>query len=205
MNGTKESVKRVSSYRRVLYKLKSLGFVKVFSDNLGDALGISPAQVRKDFSDFDLTGNKRGGYIVSDLLEKLNKILNKNELQKVIIVGCGKMGSALMNYQGFSGEGIKIAAGFDADPEKIDPEARVPILDLTDMADFVRKNKIKVAIMTVPETAAAKVFDTLESAGVKGILNFAPLLLKSTDKCVVNNINIALELENMFYFVNNSE
>ena len=121
---------RLSKYRSVLYKLKGLGFVKVFSDHLGDALGISPALVRKDFSQFNLTGHKRGGYRVDSLLEKLNRMLGKDRAQKIVIVGCGKIGTALINYQGFAREGIEIVAGFDVDPAVLNATAPVPILDL---------------------------------------------------------------------------
>lgn len=205
MSSQEDSVKRLSSYRRVLYKLKSLGFIRVFSDNLADALGLSPAQVRKDFSIHGLTGNKKSGYVVSELLERLDVILGKNDVLKVAIVGCGKMGSALMNYNGFSGEGMKVVAGFDSTPSLIDPQARIPILDIDDMPDFIMKENVKIAILTVPESAAARTMDQLVSCGIRGILNFTPIPFKNTENCIVHNINIAIELENMFYFVKNLE
>lgn len=203
LNHNQDVVKRLSNYRKVLYRLKSLGFVKVFSDNLGDALGISSTQVRKDFSSYALTGNKRGGYIIDYLLENLNRILGKNELQKVIIVGCGRMGNAIMNYSGFSEEGIKVMAGFDTAPAVINPDARIPVLDLSELQDFVLNEKVKVALLTVPAAAAVPVFDKLLSANIAGVLNLTPIPLKSSDQCIVHNINIVLELENLFYFIKN--
>ena len=201
-NVNMDALKRLSNYKNVLLKLKSLGFVKVFSDNLGDAIGASATQVRKDFSHFGLTsGNKKGGYLVDELLDKLKELLGKGEIQKVIVVGCGKMGNAIMYYGGFSVEGMKVIAGFDTNPEMVDPQAKIPIYDLSDLKDIVKKEKITVAIVTVPETAAGQVFDALQIAGIKGVLNFAPVQLRSTDECIVHNINIALEIENMFYLV----
>ena len=201
-NVNMDALKRLSNYKNVLFKLKSLSFVKVFSDNLGDAIGVSAAQVRKDFSNFGLTsGNKKGGYLVDELLEKLKDLLGKGEIQKVVIVGCGKMGKAIMNYGGFSVEGMKVIAGFDTNPGIVEPDSKIPIYDLSDLKEVVKKEKVSVAIMTVPETASAQVFDVLQSAGIKGVLNFAPVQLRSTDECVVHNINIALEIENMFYLV----
>src|SRR5210317_866526 len=96
-----EVINRLLKYRQVMQKMKSLGFVRVFSDNLADAVGVSPSLVRKDFSMFELTGQKRGGYQIDSLLKGLNVILGKDKKQKIIIVGCGKMGRALMNYNGF--------------------------------------------------------------------------------------------------------
>ncbi len=203
MKPTEEIIRRLSNYRRVLYKLKSLGFIKVFSDNLGDALGISPTQVRKDFSLFKITGKKKGGYEVEVILERLNTILGKDVIQNVIVVGCGKMGSALMNYNGFASEGMRVVAGFDADPSLVDPEARIPIYGLEDLSKISQQFDVKVAIMTVPESRAPQLIDSLNEAGIKGILNFAPIELKSRNDCLIHNISILLELENMIYFVNN--
>ena len=196
------ALKRLSNYKNVLYKLKALGFVKVFSDNLGDAIGVSAAQVRSDLSQFGLaSGNKKGGYLVDELLDKLKALLGKDGLQKVVIVGCGKMGSAIISYGGFSIEGIKVVAGFDTNPAVINPEARIPVYDLNNLGRIVKKEKVKVAIITVPETAAAQVYDVLQSAGIEGVLNFAPGQLRSTETCRVHNINIALEIEHMFYLI----
>ena len=109
-----EIINRLLKYRTVLQKMKALGFARVFSDNLADAVGVSPSLVRKDFSMFDLTGNKRGGYQLESLVEKLDAILGKDKKQKIIIVGCGKMGSALMNYNGFPRVKIRVVAGLSS-------------------------------------------------------------------------------------------
>ncbi|MDD2237241.1 MAG: redox-sensing transcriptional repressor Rex [Kiritimatiellae bacterium] len=194
-----EIVKRLSQYKSVLIKLKTLGFVKVFSDNLGDAIGISSSQVRRDFSAFGLTGNKRGGYRIDELIEQLAHILGKDEVQKIVIVGCGKIGRALMNHTGFTREGIQVMAGFDINMERVTQEGQVPIYHISDMGDYVQREGISVAIMTVPENVASQVMETLVNVGIRGILNFAPVTLKSvSDRCEVHNINIALEIEKLF-------
>jgi len=198
MNTTKEVVVRLTKYKSVLEKLRSLGFVKVFSDNLADALGISPALVRKDFSVFGLTGKKRAGYRVEDLIAQLSRILGVDEVQRVIVVGCGKIGTALMQYRGFARERIRVVAGFDADPAKINPNAPIPIRDMADLPYVVKSESIRVAILSVPEPAASQTTEALIAAGIKGILNFAPILLKGGNGLVVQNINLALELENLF-------
>jgi redox-sensing transcriptional repressor len=109
---------RLSRYKNALKRLKALGFVKVFSGNLADAAGVTSSQVRKDFSLFGITGNRRGGYKVDELIVKIREILGKNELQKVVIIGVGHIGHALLRYKGFEAGGIKIIAAFDIDPSK---------------------------------------------------------------------------------------
>ena len=202
MYSSRDMVQRLSNYRSVLCKLKALGFVKVFSDNLGDALGISSSQVRKDFSQFELTGNKKGGYKVDQLITKLNIILGKDKIQNIVVVGCGKIGTALMNYNGFSRESIKVVAGFDTDPTLINEQAIIPIIELGKMKAFLQKNNIKIAIITTPESGTPMVQNILLESGVKGILNFTPVRLKGSDDCVTHNVNIEQEIENLFYFVN---
>jgi redox-sensing transcriptional repressor len=201
-NATREVVRRLSSYRKVLLKLKGLGFKKVFSDNLGDALGVSASQVRKDFSLFQLSGNKKGGYTVDDLIDKLNEILGKSQVQKIIVVGCGKLGTALMWHNGFIREGIKVVAGFDTDPTVINENSQVPVYDMGKLKDFVKKENIKIAIMTVPESAAMHVFDALVESKIHGVLNFTPAPLKATESCAIHSVNLSLEIENLFFFAN---
>lgn len=201
----KNAVIRLSKYKNVLRRMHSRGVVRVYSSNLGNAVGVKASQVRKDFSFFKITGNKKGGYIVDDLLSMIHSILGKNSLQKAIIIGCGNIGSALMNYREFQRERITIVAGFDTDEGKIDPARDIPILPMSELKPFVREHRVKVGILAVPESAAQDVLDTMLAAGVEGILNFAPLRLVPSSPCVINNVNLAVEIENLFYFVNHRE
>lgn len=182
--------------------MKALGFIKVFSDNLSDAAGVTPSQVRKDFSLFGITGNKRGGYKVDELIEQIQVILGKNEIQRVILVGAGRIGAALLRYKGFEEGGIRIVSAFDIDPAKYLANDAVPIRPLEEMTQFVRDEKIRVGIITVPDSAAQRIAEIMAAAGIKGILNFAPIQLRGTDEVVINNINLESELENLIYFVN---
>jgi redox-sensing transcriptional repressor len=193
---------RLSRYKNALNRLKALNFVRVFSDNLADAAGVTAAQVRKDFSLFGITGNRRGGYKVDELSEQLNRILGKNRLQEFIVVGVGNLGRALLHYPGFERSGISIAAGFDIDPVKFDREASPPVLPLEQLSEVLRARDIKFAIIAVPDYAAQQVLELVLSAGIKGVLNFAPICLKAPSGCVLNNINLETELENLIYFVN---
>lgn len=204
------TILRLARYLRVLHKLKGLGFVKVFSNNLGDSVGVTPAVVRKDFSLLEIGGNKRGGYTVDVLIDRLEAILGKEESHDIIVVGCGRIGSALLEYGEFSREGIRVVAGFDANPEKVSPDARIPVYHLEQLAEVVQTRGITVGIVTVPDAAALQVFRAMLDAGIRGFLNFTAVELKcqsvcdfdSCDtRCVVQNVNIGLEIENLFYLL----
>ena len=198
----KEMIQRLVRYKNILLKFKSMGLSRVFSDNLGDAAGISASLVRKDFSLAKLTvGHKRGGYPIETLLQCLDGILGTHILQRIIIVGCGKIGTALMNYPGFSTENVQVVAGFDNHPARINPAAPIPILPASQLAAFIQEQNIQVAVLAVPEAAAAGVLDQLAAAGVQGVLNFSPVQLKAGSALFIQNINIAFEIENLFYYV----
>jgi redox-sensing transcriptional repressor len=197
----KELVIRLLKYRRILNQLKNLGFEKVFSNNLGDAIGVAPALVRKDFSLLVLGGNKRGGYNIDYLSEQLNRILGKTREQKIVIVGMGKIGTAIAQYKGFLQGDFEVAAGFDVRDVELPPELKLPLFDLEALPTYVAENNIEVAILSVPEEVATECHRMLKDAGIKGILNFTPVELKTTQNCIIHNINIGVEIENLFFQV----
>ncbi len=198
----KKVVARLSSYRTALLRFHELGFVKVFSDTLAEAVGATSAQVRKDFSLFGISGNKKGGYQTDVLIEKLQSLLGKDRVQPVIVVGIGNIGTALLKYRGFEDEGIRIVAGFDLDPAKVNRKLKVPVLPADEMPDFIREQHVAIGIIAVPDAAAQAVCDTLVATGIRGILNFAPIVLRAEEGVIVNNVNLQNELENVIYFVN---
>ena len=198
----KNCIMRLSRYRSVLTNLKLLNFTRVFSDNLADAAGTTATQVRKDFSIFGLAGNRRGGYMVDNLMAQLDKILGKDKSHNFIVIGAGNMGQALINYSGFEKNGIKILAGFDVKESKYTSNAEVPILPMDQVKEFITQHSVQFAIICVPSLAAPQVCDILLSTGIKGILNFAPIRLKERADCLIENINLVTELENIIYFVN---
>ena len=187
---------------------------RVSSHNLGPAIDLPPALVRKDFSTLELPGNKRGGYNIDEILERLNEQLGLDREKEVIIVGCGKIGTALLEYEGFINEGIKVVAGFDISPQKVDAERDIPVYDMESLSRFVKQNDIKVGVIAVPDTAASEVMEEMVEAGIRGILNFAPVDLKCPKrcpnedcpvKCIVHNTNIGPEIENLFYLLHINE
>lgn len=200
-----EQLVRITRYYRALNRLRTIGLEKVFAHNLADAAGVSPAIVRKDFSQLAIHGQKRGGYEITDLIGVLGSLLGKGDPQNCIIVGCGRIGKALIHYTGFEPDGIRIVAGFDNDPNVYtDSSSPIPLYSLNRLDEIVSALKVKVAVITVPEVAAQESYDRLLKAGVRGILNFSPVTLKPVHQedgtvVVVHNINIALELEQIFY------
>ena len=196
---------RITRYYRSLNRLKSIGLEKVFAHNLADAAGVSAAIVRKDFSQLAIYGQKRGGYEIHDLLKALGEILGKGSPQNCIIIGCGRIGKALMHYNGFEPDGIRIVAGFDSDPMVYsDASHPVPIYPISRIDEVVDALEVTAGIITVPEQAANDSYERLVKAGIMGILNFSPVTLKPQlqedgTMPVVHNINIALELEQIFY------
>lgn len=201
MVAKKNCILRLSRYKNELYRFKKLGFIKIFSEYLADAVGVTSAQVRKDFSLFDISGNKRGGYTIDALIDKLNVILGKNQIQKVVVVGAGNLGSALLRYKNFAKQGIRIEAAFDLDPAKGSQKSGVPVRPMTELETFLRENDIKIGILCVPEVAAQSVFDAMVKGGIRGVLNFSPIQLKTPADCIVTNVNLEVELENLIYFV----
>ncbi len=195
-------INRLLSYKHLLNRFKSLGMVRVFSDNIADPLGISASLVRKDFGIFGISGSQKGGYTVNEVLVRINEILGSNEIQKVVIVGVGRIGEALMSYGGFQKDGIKIVAGFDIDIKKMTKSGETPVKPIEELENYVRENDINVAIMAVPDIAAQQTLERLKAAKIKGILNFTPVKFKSTEEITINNFNIENELVNLIYFVN---
>ena len=202
--GNGDKIYRLLNYKNILVRLRSIGFVKVFSDNLADSLEVSPSLVRKDFRQFGIRGAQKGGYQIDAVLEKINEILGVNRKHKIVIIGAGRIGQALQNFPGFKKDGIQIIAVFDNDPEKIHEEGEIPVHHVKYLPDIIRKNNIRLAVLAVPENAALGCMEALEASGVKGVLNFTSLNLKS-EKIKINNVNIGNELENLIFSITNKE
>ena len=198
----KSYINRLSCYRNALKRLKNVGFIKVFSENLADAVDVTSAQVRKDFSIFGISGRTKAGYQVDELIKRLDYILGKDRIQKVILVGAGNIGTALMNYKGFESEGIKLIAAFDINLALHKSKLSIPILPLEDLEKVVKKNKVEIGIIAVPDIVANQVLDCMLAAGIKGVVNFAPIKLRGNEDTIINNVNLRQELENVIYFVN---
>lgn len=199
-----DKIMRLIRYKGIARRMKAMGLSRVYSDNIADAAGVSSLQVRKDFCEVGVRGMRRGGYQVDTVLSQLDKVLGADTPHEFVLVGLGSLGTALLNYQKFAQHGVKIVAAFEADPEKLNPKARVPVLPVKELASYCQAHRIRFAIMAVPEAAAIEVFEALVAGGVKGILNFAPVRLRSGGGVVVNNVNLLNEVEQLVYFVNHT-
>lgn len=198
----RKAIYRLSVYFRGLQRLKANGIQTVSSDALAKAAGVKPTQLRKDLTYFGQFGTRGLGYDVEQLSQMISDLLGTTHLQPVILVGVGNLGLALLSYRGFAQEGFEIAAAFDIDTgRKRSKDLPMPFYSMDELRNFVSRNNVKMAILTVPAAAAQEVANTLIAAGITGILNFAPIVLAAPEDVTVNNVNLAIELENLSYFV----
>lgn len=198
----RKAIYRLSVYFRGLQRLKANGIQTVSSEALAKAAGVKPTQLRKDLTYFGQFGTRGLGYDVNELAQMISDLLGTTSLQPVILVGVGNLGLALLSYRGFEKEGFEIVAAFDLDPErKRERDNAIPILGLESLVDLVKEKNIKMAILTVPAQAAQEATNTVVAAGISGILNFAPVTVDAPEHVTVNNVNLAIELENLSYFV----
>jgi len=198
----KKAIYRLSIYYRCLQRLKENDVETVSSDALARAAGVKPSQLRKDLAYFGQFGTRGLGYPVEALATTIRETLGRERLQPVVLIGAGNLGSALLRYQGFQKEGFEVIAAFDANPDSARTRVlTIPVFPESDLDTFVREQSIKLAILCVPAEFAQAVVNRLVAAGVQGILNFSPLLLEVPAEVTVNNVDLALELEHLSYFI----
>jgi redox-sensing transcriptional repressor len=196
----RKTVYRLSLYYRSLQRLKENKVRTVSSAALAKASGVKPTQLRKDLAYFGQFGTRGLGYNVKALSSKLTHVLGTTRLQPVILIGVGHLGSALLRYNGFAREGFEIVAAFDSEADR-ERDIKRLIFSMEQLNDFVRDHRVKMAILAVPAIAAQEVTNRLIDAGIHAILNFAPIILQVPDRVVVNNVDLAIELENLSYFI----
>jgi redox-sensing transcriptional repressor len=198
----RKTIYRLSIYLRCLARLRENSIGTVSSEALAKAAGVKPTQLRKDLAYFGTFGTRGLGYDVNELSLKISDELGTSSLQPVVLVGLGNLGLALISYRGFEKEGFEVVAAFDNDPlRKRDKEIKQPVLGMEEMTAFIRAHGVKMAILSVPAAAAQTVANQLIEAGVMGILNFSPSVLAVPEEVMVNNVNLAIELENLSFFI----
>lgn len=195
-------ITRLPVYLRALQRMSDHGIKTTSSQELGEHVGISAAQIRKDISQFGEFGKQGTGYSIPYLLDKLREILKVDRLWDVIIVGAGDMGHALARYQGFADRGFNVVMIFDNDMEKIGQKiGELTVEDTAAMTEKVKSAGIKIAMLTIPATAAQEITDKLVQADVKAILNYAPISLNVPDSVKVQYIDPATHLQRMTYYL----
>lgn len=193
---------RLPIYLRALQRLTEQGVHNTSSQELGEMIGISAAQIRKDISQFGEFGKQGTGYSIPFLIERLQTILKVNRVWDVIIVGMGDMGHALARYNGFVNRGYQVSMVFDNDPDKVGQTVNnLEIYDTTTMVEKVKQGRVRIAMLTVPASAAQAVADQLVKGGVKAILNYAPIHLNVPKDVHVQHIDPATHLQRMTYYL----
>jgi redox-sensing transcriptional repressor len=178
-----------------------MGVKKVYSYTLANETGVTSDQVRKDFSEFNIKGNKRGGYDINDLLEIMEKLFHRNKDNNIVLIGMGNLGLALSKYSKFVQRNMNIVATFDIDPFKQKMRSGIPVYSMNRLKEIIDRFSVKVAILAVPEISAKEVADELIRHGITGIVNFSPVLLKVPPEVIINNVNLCDELESVIYYV----
>jgi len=193
---------RLPIYLRALQRMADKGVQTTSSQELGERVGISAAQIRKDISQFGEFGKQGTGYRISFLIDKLREIMKIDRIWDVAVVGAGDMGHALARYPGFVNRGFRIAMVFDNDQSKVDQQiGEFVVQDTSSMSEAIKEAGIQVAMLTVPAAAAQEVTDMLIKAGVKAILNYAPISLSVPEDVRVQHIDPATHLQRMTYYL----
>ena len=193
---------RLPVYLRALQRMSEKGIKTTSSQELGEHVGISAAQIRKDISQFGEFGKQGTGYSIPFLLDKLREILKLDRVWEVALVGAGDIGHALARYQGFTDRGFRIICVFDNDSSKVGVKVgSFTVEDMSKLSDKVRECNIRLAMITVPAPAAQDVADILVKSGIKAILNYAPISINVPNDVHVQYIDPASHLQRMTYYL----
>ncbi len=194
------TIRRLSVYLRLLEDLEADGTPTVSSEALARRSGTTAAQIRKDLSLFGSFGKRGMGYTVAELAASVREILGLSREWRVALVGAGRIGSALFAYPNFTSRGFHIVAVVDNDPEKIGTRwGDVTIRAGTELEEALREEQVDIAVLAVPAHAVQSVVDRVVAAGVRGILNFAPMPLRVPDDVWIKDVNLVIELEALTY------
>ena len=195
-------IDRLPVYVRALAALERQGRDVVNSQELGDRLGVTPAQIRKDLSYFGRFGKQGRGYNVGHLLEELHQILGLTREWPMVLVGVGQLGRAIVGYGGFVPQGFRIVDAFDVDASIVGTNVDgLVVKDLDALPEVLRKRKVEIAIVAVPAATAQSVIDILVRAGVKAILNYAPIAPHTPPNVQIKDIDPVLSLQSMTFYV----
>jgi redox-sensing transcriptional repressor len=196
------TIRRLSLYLRILEKSESGEARTISSEELAAGAGTTAAQVRKDLSLFGSFGKRGLGYAVSELAERLRGILGVDRPWRVALVGAGRIGSALFHYAGFEQRGFRIVALFDRDRAKLGRHwGDLTVTDVSRLEEIVREQEIEMVVLAVPAEASQEVADRAVAAGVRGILNFAPVQLRVPAEVALEDVNVVMEMEALSFHI----
>ncbi len=198
-------IERLPVYARALALLAADGCDVISSQDLGAQLGITPAQIRKDLSYFGRFGKQGRGYNVRKLLEELQQILGLDREWTMALVGAGRLGRAILSYQGFAPQGFRFVAAFDASPAEVGASlSGLLVSSVADLATVLKASPVDIGIVAVPGAEAQSVIDTLVNCGVRAILNYAPVAARVPPGVHLRQIDPVLALQSMTYYLKQS-
>ena len=198
------TVRRLSLYLSFLEESERQGLPTISSDELAELGGTTSAQVRKDLSLFGSFGKRGLGYSVPELAGKLREILGLGKTWRVCIIGAGKIGAALARYRGFEERGFEVTAVYDSDPAKIAKKwESLTVRPISDLERDAAKQHFDIAVVATPAENTPAVVKQVVRAGIKAILNFAPVQLAVPSDVTVRNVNMAMELEGLSFALSN--
>lgn len=198
-------IDRLPIYARALTSLESDGRDVVSSQELGNILGVTPAQIRKDLSYFGRFGKQGRGYNVKRLAQELRQILGLDRQWSMVLVGVGHLGLAILAYDGFQPQGFIIVDAFDSDPKVMGMKVGgLTVRPVSELPAYLKEREIDIGIVAVPAHAAKEIIDTLIAGGVRSILNYAPLVMQVPDGVQIKNIDPVLALQSMTFYLKNS-
>ena len=199
-------IERLPQYLRALAHLESNGIDVISSQQLGELLQVTPAQIRKDLSYFGRFGKQGRGYSISHLLERLRHILGLDQDWRVAIVGVGRLGRSIISYPGFAPEGFRVVCAFDSDERLVGEMAGGLIInDFSDFKEVAEHKGVQIAIVAVPAWVAQEVIDQLVDAGIKAILNYAPKSAITPLDVRIRNVDPVVALQSMTYYLSSPD
>lgn len=199
-------INRLPVYARALAELAAAGEAVVSSQALGELLDVTPAQIRKDLSYFGRFGKQGRGYNVHGLLAKLREILGIDRQWRLALIGVGRLGQAIAEYGGFGPQGFEIVAAFDSNPGIVGSKVGgVEIHDTERLDEFLRSTRVDIGIVAVPAAEAQRVVDRLVGAGIRAILNYAPITAHVPRDVAIRHIDPVLAMQSMTFYIKRAE
>ncbi len=197
------TIERLIFYRRLLFKLSLEGKTHIYSHEISNYIFNAAPQVRRDLMLIGCSATSKKGYNINSLIKKIGSAVDKNQIQKIALVGVGNLGQAILSYFSKRHPGLSIEAAFDSDENKIDRViSSCKVYHTSELKKLVKKKGITIGIITVPAEFAQNTADLLVEAGIKAILNFSPVSINVTERIILDDLDITLMLEKLAYRIN---
>lgn len=201
------TIARLSIYLRCVERLAELGIETVSSQDLARRFNLNSAQIRKDLAYFGEFGVRGVGYNVNELRQYVIEILGLDAEHRILIVGAGNLGTALCHYSGFSGGSFLVVGVLDSDPSKIGEATPAGLLveDASRISEIAQQRNAEIGVITTPAATAQQVCDQMVEAGIRAILNFAPIQVKAPDNVLVKTVDLKIHLEELSFYLSHNK